>query len=858
MIDIKYTNSSFITNSIVERRSNLFFERFIGIFFRNLDLDKESLLNLKESDGKGKRVYVSYQSSTTSLLVFINILRRHGLLVPVLALEFTPYLLQIISSTLKRTYRGIYDFFHKRKSVPVSDLDCIKAALDENTPLIISLLSKKFFLSRYMEVKTDILQDLIEIQKKTDEPIFLYPKITFWNSNPERTKTFLAMRATGDLGFLSAAFAVLKSLTPSFIRISPPINLKQEMADSASEDSRQMARNLRNRLLEIYNREKRAILGPVIKTQQEMMEKVLYHRNIIEVIESVGVEEGKSEKRLRKKAYRYYREIAADFSIIFIKFFNWSVQDILFKKIFDSIHFNIEDLKKVREASQKGPLIIMPCHKSHMDYLLVSSIFYMNKIIPPHIVAGVNLTFFPMGQIFRRCGAFFMRRSFKGLALYSAIFKQYIKTLINEGYSIEFFIEGGRTRTGKVSLPKMGILKYLMDAIEEGYNKDMVFVPVSINYDRILEESSYHMELKGKEKKKESTAEFVKSKNLLKRKYGSVYLEFSDPICFSTLRESIGDGPELMNEIAMLVVKKVNEKALVTPFAMASSVLLNTSSRGFSRDILKNGMIVLRDYFKFTGASFTRPMDTDDDMESAISNVIDSYKNDRIIGEIKFDPSKDGSGLLEGVYVLNEEDRSRINFYRNNIIHYALPMAFICLALMKLDDRERKTDRIKDEYVFLKGLFSNEYIYSDENEDVDGTFEKYTGYMERCSAIRRDGARVEVLNRDLVAFFAKFLEDIFESYLVVLSTVAEARGRPGRKELMGDIRKNGIRMLHLGEINLAESLSMPNYGSAVEYLSLNGMVRIDYSSKKNEVTLTDAGRIREAVAELKSYLKSIS
>lgn len=124
-----------------------------------------------------------------------------------------------------------------------------------------------------------------------------------------------------------------------------------------------------------------------------------------------------------------------------IKYFERSLA-FIFRKIFKGIEYDIEGIKKIREASKNGPVMLIPSHKSHMDYLIISSIFYREKMIPPHILSGANLTFFPMGTIFRRSGAFFMRRSFKGNELYTTILKQYIKTLINEGYSIEFFLEG--------------------------------------------------------------------------------------------------------------------------------------------------------------------------------------------------------------------------------------------------------------------------------------------------------------------------------------------------------------------------------------------------------------------------------
>ncbi|HOD16701.1 MAG TPA: 1-acyl-sn-glycerol-3-phosphate acyltransferase, partial [Spirochaetota bacterium] len=523
--------------TMVRTRANDFMEKVTAVFFKSVDFDEESLRTLQEYQGKGRIAYVSYQSANTSLLVLVNLLRARGLPVPERALDFTPNIFQMFANIANYISSLANKFGSSGAKVEsASEADMVLELLRDNRPLILSILSRKLFIRRYIEIKSDSLQYLIEAQKQIDEPIYVFPEILFWNQNPERTKTLVTSRATIDRGFFSGLFTLFKSSTPAFVRVARPINLKEEIAQATTDEPRQLGRLLRNRLLEIYGQEKRAVLGPVMKSQHEIMEKVLYHKNVIDEIKQLERDDHTSERKLRKKAYRYFREIAADFSINMIKWFHASVR-YMFTKIFDGIYYDIEDMKRVREAAQKAPLILVPSHKSHMDYLIVSSIFYENKIIPPHIVAGSNLTFFPMGPVFRRSGAFFMRRSFRGLKLYPVVFKQYIKTLINEGYSIEFFIEGGRSRTGKIMLPKMGILKYLIDAIEEGYNKDMMFVPITISYDRILEESSYHMELKGKEKEKESTSNFVKSSSLLKRKYGKVYLSFNEPFSFREFRE---------------------------------------------------------------------------------------------------------------------------------------------------------------------------------------------------------------------------------------------------------------------------------------------------------------------------------
>src|SRR4030042_2244475 len=168
------------------------------------------------------------------------------------------------------------------------------------------------------------------------------------------------------------------------------------------------------------------------------------------------------------------------------------------------------------------PFVIIPCHRSHIDYLLLSYIFYKNNIQMPFVAAGTNLSFFPMGYIFRKSGAFFLRRSFKGNDLYAEVFAKYIKVLLKEGLPLEFFIEGGRSRTGKMVMPKYGLLSVIIQAYQEKAVDDLAAIPVYIGYDRVVEEKAYSQELGGAEKEKEKATQMIKSGKLLRKRHGRV------------------------------------------------------------------------------------------------------------------------------------------------------------------------------------------------------------------------------------------------------------------------------------------------------------------------------------------------
>lgn len=852
--------SRYISNSIVHTRVNDVIEKLAGLFFRGVTFDSESAQTLANYRGKGRSVYVSFQSSSTPLFILVNLLRKSGAPVPDLALDFTPSLPQMIVNLGTAASYLFKKYILRKKIEKISDFDYIRGLIQGNRALILSLLSRKLFIRRYIEIKSDTIQYLVEVQKLIDEPIFIFPQMLFWNQNPERTHSLVTARATGDRGFISGLLTVLKSTTPSFVRIPPPLNLKEEISRSMNDDPKQIARRIRYRLLEIYNNEKRTILGPVIKSQQEMMEKVLYHKNVLDDIGEIMSADRQPEKKLRRKAYRYFREIAADFSIVNIKWFNAAVQ-YMFRRIFDGIYFNIDDLKMVREAAQKAPLILVPSHKSHMDYLIVSSIFYQNKIIPPHIVAGSNLTFFPMGILFRKSGAFFMRRSFKGLKLYPSIFKQYIKTLICEGYSIEFFIEGGRSRTGKIMQPKMGILKYLIDAIEEGYNKDMIFVPLTISYDRILEESSYHMEMKGKEKEKESTSTFVQSRKLLRRKYGKVYLSFNESFSFKEYRDGLKEGEDITESLGHYITRRISETIIATPFAVTSAAMLLTSDREFKRDSLKRRFGILHEYLMHLRVRMSDTMQDPSKYDEIINYVIESYQQDKIIVEQAAPGVDGGDSVPLGVYTINENERARINFYKNSITHYFLPITYLSAILLNFaGSGEMDAGALHEKFIELRDLFSEDFIYSEEMlnpaEIITGTLE----YMERRSMVAlRDGKiAVRGEGREELVIYAKAIQDILESYLVVCDAISLVGKKLSRKELVHEVRKNGMRLYQTGDIKLSESLSMPIYENVILKLNKIEILDIVHSGRKQvDVTVRDADRVAEVKQRIESYLRTL-
>ena len=252
--------------------------------------------------------------------------------------------------------------------------------------------------------------------------------------------------------------------------------------------------------------------------------------------------------KVEREARRELRRLCAAQNPYTLAFLHRLLANV-WNRIYDGLEVDQEGLAKVRDACRDGAIVLLPSHKSHVDYLILSDVLYMNAMSPPLIAAGDNLNFWPIGPILRGAGAFFIRRSFKGKKLYSVLVDAYMRKLLLEGFSIEFFLEGGRSRTGKLLSPKYGLLSMVVDACLMLPGRKVSFVPISIGYERIVEERSYVDEQAGGEKAKENIGGLLKTPRVLRSRYGRLYLQFGEPLSFEdAMRETLEERDEVIDE----------------------------------------------------------------------------------------------------------------------------------------------------------------------------------------------------------------------------------------------------------------------------------------------------------------------
>ena len=340
-----------------------------------------------------------------------------------------------------------------------------------------------------------------------------------------------------------------------------------------------------------------------------------------------------------------------------------------------------------------------------MDYLLLSYILYHQGLVPPHIAAGINLNFFPAGPLFRSWGAFFIRRTFKGNRLYSTIFREYLAELFYRGYSVEYFIEGGRSRTGRLLEPKTGMMSMTLQALQRGLTRPISIVPVYIGYEHVLEVDTYAKELRGATKEKENAGLVLRVIKKLKN-LGQGYVNFGEPIQLNNYlnqhfpdwkQEADEARPKWLNpavdKVANEVMVNINKAAALNAKNLIGSILLASRQRALSREQLLEQINSVLELVKAVPYSddITIP---NDDAETMLNHVL-ALPRAGVITQ------KDSFGEMIS---LEREAAVLMTYYRNNVQHLFVLPSLVASIILHLEavSKDLIIKCVQQVYPFLK------------------------------------------------------------------------------------------------------------------------------------------------------------
>ncbi|CAJ0649031.1 560_t:CDS:10 [Entrophospora sp. SA101] len=437
------------------------------------------------------------------------------------------------------------------------------------------------------------------------------------------------------------------------------------------------------------------------------------------------------KKELQDVADKMVDKLVADLnSLRFIRLFGFCINNILVRMYHQGVHISEREFLEVRRvailaAENSQSLIILPSHKSHIDYLVISYIFFRLGLALPHIAAGDNLDIPVVGGILRSGGAFFIRRSWGEDQLYGSVVKEYVEGLLERGHNIECFIEGTRSRTGKLLPPKLGILKIILDCILSGRAKDCWIVPMSIQYDKVIETESYVNELLGNPKERESLWGIMTNTRLLQLKWGRIDVRFTKPYSLTNFineqierRKSFNLQTEsqkiiLLQALGYQVLSDINSVSVVMPTALVGTVILTLRGRGVGRIELIRRVNWLKAAVLAKGGR------------------VADFGGKTTVNVLK-DLIKERKDLLEPIFYA--EKRFELSFYRNQVMHLFVSEAIVSAAMYtKIKQGGAKSTQrlhrslLLREVSFLSQLLKVEFVYDPE------------GYVELTEAERAIG-----------------------------------------------------------------------------------------------------------------------
>jgi glycerol-3-phosphate O-acyltransferase len=830
----------------------------------------ETAEGLKALAEKGVVVYALRDKSHLNSLILLEMSMRKGIPAPVYCHGINMITWQPFPMALRVILSHLFQGISTKKGSRSDRANHLKRITLDGKTSIIHLGESELFENPFVE---DTLSQLLDAQESSDVPIYLCPGLITYGRRREKEEESLINIFFGQSDTTDPVRRLITFLRysnkASFIS-AEPINLEEVLKAGEALTRDEIIRKLRGDLIAGIDDEKTAIVGPILKSREEIIGMVLRDKALVDFMETLSAKSKKGKQNseaIRKEARKYLREIASDYSELFVEIWE-KILTWLWNNIYDGLVVDGEGIAKIRQVSKKMPFVIVPCHRSHFDYLLLSYCFYKNNIQMPFVAAGTNLSFFPMGYIFRKSGAFFLRRSFKGNELYAEVFARYIKVLLQEGLPLEFFIEGGRSRTGKMVMPKYGLLSMILQAFQEKACDDLAAIPVYIGYDRVVEEKAYLKELGGAPKEREKTTDMIRSSKLLRKRYGRVYMNVGEPILLKSylaaqdkpLEEmSIAERRSLYRRIGYTIVRSINKVSVVTPFALTSSGLLCYDRRGISLGELREVLFLFFDYLSSKNVSFAM---TFADREKAVGEALNLFDQSGLISRMGAEDEEEEE-VEEIVYSLEDDKRMNLEYYKNNILHYFLPVSFVASSILASPEDMVPVNRIRDDYAFFKRLFRHEFIFDDQKDDLEEITETLSYLRDRgmiAGFDKEEKAWVEVKGRGRTNLlpFAGLIHNYMESYWVVVRGCYYLRKRPKvERDWLKNIRGLGERMYRKGEIRRAEALSQSNYQSAIRYLQDVNIVSVTEVSEKGEKRFTKRYALTENRVQMESLRRRL-
>ncbi len=871
-------------------------------FFDRIEVDPAWIRGVREAAQRGTVVYALRNLSLLDFLALDHITKRFGLPHIRFANDLGLWILEPFGKGFERAFRA---------RTRDDDLEDLRAAIARGQSAALFLkrpptLVNPSATGRGLLEGDDFVRELLAIQRARtaagQPPILVVPQVFVWTKRPDTRRRGLLDAILGTRewpGVVRSAGQLLTNYQNVAMRAGPPLDLEEFLGQNDGEtaagrpsvppppltsrapagfaagDGRHdaLVRRAIYALLRRLERERRVIVGPVVKPSDRLIDEIVRTPRVRSVIHELAGEGARERFVVEARARAMLREIAASMEVDVIAAMGTAMKQI-FERIYDGLDWDREGLERIREAARHGTVIVLPSHKSHIDYLLVSYVFWKVGMQPPLIAAGENLAFFPLGLLFRNAGAFFIRRKIGGDRLYSAALTAYVQKVVHEGYSMEFFLEGGRSRTGKLLPPKLGLLSMVVDAAYELPSRPLFFVPIAIGYERVVEAKSYVRELSGGEKESESVAGLVRAVRVLAERYGRLNLQVGEILTLERIRadvdraaraKQVAERAELTGELFIprravvtrlghQIIYEINRAMAVTGGSLTATALLSASGRGVPRTALLRDAERLLSTLSHLGARIHPDLRAPGGALSAraIDDALklfasagwiepheaegEAQKRRSIASPLR--PPKPRARLDEAdearepVYGLLDDRRMSLALSKNVIVHFFVPYALIATSVRMSRRGPSPVRVVRDRVQRLSRLFKYEFMFR-ADATYDQIFDETLADLVKQGFLRVEAGTLEVPSPEAAAqlwLFASTIASFIEGYRVAARALVTLvrKGPLAQKELVRRALVVGRRMFLAGAVVRKEAISRPVLDNAIaSFLDQGYLARSD-------------------------------
>jgi glycerol-3-phosphate O-acyltransferase len=667
----------------------------------------------------------------------------------------------------------------------------------------------------------------------------LLPVAIFWGRAPHKEISWWRLPFTEDwilVGRFRKLLSVIFNGRNTLVYFGEPIRLREIMDEGLSEP-RSVRRVLRSLRAEL-RAQRASSIGPDLSHRRTMVLQVLKTRAVRQ-----AVREEMQARQLQRRpalllARKYALEIAANYSQAFVTFMAMALGR-LWNSLYDGVE--LEHLENLSAVGDGVEIIYVPCHRSHMDYLLLSYIIYRKGFAVPHVAAGANLNMPLIGRFLRKGGAFFLRRSFKGDALYPVVFAKYLGFMMARGHPLEYFIEGGRSRTGRLLSPRTGMLSMTVRSYLRDPKRPVKFMPVYFGYERIVEGRTYIGELSGQPKQKESVFVLFRSiVSVLRSKFGKVHVNLGQPIDLDELLQKhnplwrseraasedsrAGWISQAITELAVRINTAINSAAAVTPINLVATAILASQRQALPEADLV-GQIELYQHL-LRDAPYS-PLVT---VTPASGRQIVAYTEAFGLLERQKHP-------LGDIMRMSPENAVLATYYRNNILHlFAMPSllacAFVSNARMRTVDLQRLVWRV---YPYISAELFLRWDEAQISAVTDSLLETFAQLnLLQVNADRSEWQRPPPTSLEAIrlSLLAQATIQTLERYYLAIALLLQAGSGAITPEALGErCHLMAQRMTVLYGLNSPEFVDKSLFRNFIELLIQRNVIQLSADKK---------------------------